>query len=91
MIFIMVMKLAQDLTAALHANGGSELEVVDPETQRTYLVVDAHLHRMAMDALRRQPDREAIAQGIAEMEAGEGIPLEEARRLTREKLLARGP
>jgi predicted transcriptional regulator len=28
--------------------------------------------------LRRQQDREAIAQGIAKMEAGEGIPLDEA-------------
>jgi hypothetical protein len=87
----MVVKLAQDLTDALHANGGSELEVVDPETQRTYLVVDAQVHRMAMEALRRQQDREAIAQGIAEMEAGEGIPLDEARKMTREKLLARRP
>jgi hypothetical protein len=33
--------------------------------------------------------RDAIAQGIAEMEAGEGIPIEKARRLTRERLLAR--
>jgi hypothetical protein len=31
-----------------------------------------------MEALRRQQDREAIAQGIAEMEAGQGKPLDQA-------------
>jgi hypothetical protein len=31
-----------------------------------------------MDALRRQQDRDAIAQGIVEMEAGVGMPLNEA-------------
>ena len=47
------------------------------------------MHRQAMDALRRQQDRDAIAQGIAEMEAGQGIPLADARKLTRDRLLAR--
>jgi hypothetical protein len=37
-----------------------------------------------MDALRRLQDRDAIAQGIAEMDAGEGTSVEEARGLTRD-------
>ena len=74
----MTAKLTKELAAALHATGESELEVVDPDTQRIYFVVDAEIHRKAMDALRRQQDRDAIAQGIAEMEAGEGIALDEA-------------
>lgn len=86
----MTAKLTKDLSAALHATGEGELEVVDPETSRLYLIVDSDTHRQAMDALRRQQDRDAIALGIAEMEAGEGIPVEEARKLTRERLLARG-
>jgi hypothetical protein len=81
-------KLTEELTAALRAHGENELEVVDPQTQRTYLLVDAATHRQAMEALRRQQDRDAIARGIAEMQAGEGIPVEQARRLTRERLLA---
>ncbi|MBW3539818.1 MAG: hypothetical protein KY476_06070 [Planctomycetes bacterium] len=85
----MTAKLTKELTAALLATGAGELEVVDPETQRTYFVVDADIHRQAMDALCRQQDRQAIAQGITEMEAGEGIPVEEARELARERLLAR--
>lgn len=75
---IMTAKLTKELAAALHATGESELEVVDPDTQRLYLVVDAEVHRQAMEALRRQQDRDAIAQGISEMEAGEGISLDEA-------------
>lgn len=45
--------------------------------------------RQPMETLRRQHDREAIAQGIAEMLAGEGVCVDEARRMTRERLLAR--
>lgn len=68
----MTAKLTKELAAALHATGESELEVVDPDTQRLYFVVDAEVHRQAMEALRRQQDRDAIARSIAEMEAGAG-------------------
>ena len=85
----MTAKLTKELAAALHATGDSELEVVDPETGGTYFLVDSDTHRQAMEALRRQQDRDAIAQGIAEMEAGDGISVEDARKLTRESLLAR--
>ena len=85
----MTAKLTKELAAALHATGDSELEVVDPETERTYFLVDSDTHRQAMEALRRQQDRDAIAQGIAEMEAGDGISVEDARNRTRESLLSR--
>jgi hypothetical protein len=74
----MTAKLTKELAAALHATGDHELEVVDPDTSRVYFIVESEMHRQAMNALRRQQDRDAIAQGIAEMEAGQGIPLEEA-------------
>lgn len=82
-------KLSKELADALHATGECQLEVVDPDTNRTYIIVDSEVHRRAMEALRRQQDRDAIAQGIAEMEAGEGISVDEARKFTRERLLAR--
>lgn len=85
----MTAKLTKELAAALHATGDKELEVVDPETARTYFLVDGDTHRRAMEALQRQQDRDAIARGIAETEAGEAIPIEAARKLTRERLLAR--
>ena len=87
----MTAKLTKELAAALHATGDHELEVVDPDTSRVYFIVESEMHRQAMDALRRQQDRDAIAQGIAEMETGQGIPLADARKLTRDRLLARKP
>lgn len=71
-------KLTKELTAALHASGECALEVVDPETSRLYVIVDGETHRQAMDALRRQQDRDAIAQGIAELKVSTGVSLDEA-------------
>jgi hypothetical protein len=85
----MIKKLNKELIAALQASGDDVLEVVDPETLRVYVVVDANVHREAMEALRSQQDRQAIEQGLAELEAGSGMSIDESRRLTRERLLAR--
>ena len=74
----MTAKLSKELAAALHATGNRELEVVDPETQRMYVLVDCETHRRAMEALRRQQDRDAIAEGLAQMAAGQGKPLDDA-------------
>lgn len=86
----MTAKLTKELAAALQATGGNELEVIDPDTERTYFLVDGDIHRRAMDALRRQQDHDAIAQGIAELESGDGLSVENARQLTQERLTARG-
>jgi hypothetical protein len=85
----MTPKLSQELADALNAAGNGELEVVNPNNNRVYFLVDGDIHLRAMDALRRQHERDAIANGIAQMEAGEGISLEEARKQTRERLLSR--
>jgi len=88
----MTPKLDKDLTAAVDASGRKPVEVVHPSTNQTYFVVDGETLRQAMEALRRQhqqEDDDAIAEGIAQMEAGEGISLEEARELSRLRLLAR--
>lgn len=74
----MIAKLTKELAAALNATGECELEVVDPETQRTYFLVDGETHRLAMEALRRQHDRDAIAEGLVQMEGGQGKPLDQA-------------
>ncbi|MCA9202652.1 MAG: hypothetical protein KDA59_06395 [Planctomycetales bacterium] len=74
----MAAKLTPELVSALHATGDGELEVIDPLSNRLYLIVDGETHRRAMEALRRQQDHEAIAEGIAQMEAGEGKPLDRA-------------
>jgi hypothetical protein len=85
----MTTSLSKELLAALHASTDGELEVVDPDTSRVYLIVDSTLHREAMDALRRQQDRDAIARGVSELERGLGISTAEARKQTKERLSAR--
>lgn len=87
----MVNQLTEEQRQALleHPEG---IEVRDEATQKVYILSDASLHRRAMEALRRQrqlEDRDAIAEGIAQMEAGQGMPLDEARQLSRERLLSR--
>jgi predicted transcriptional regulator len=81
----MTAKLNQELTDALRS-AGDALEVIDPTTQRAYVIVDRKIHERAMDALRRQEERQAIAEGLAQMEAGEGKPLDEAFASMRSRL-----
>lgn len=74
----MSIELNKDLLAALHEAGNQGLEVVDPETSRVYVIVDGDTHRRAMEALNREQDRFAIGEGLAQMQAGDGLPLDDA-------------
>ena len=51
----------------------------DTTTNRVYVLVDEQVHRQAMLALKQQQDLEAIRRGVAQMEAGGGIPIQDAR------------
>lgn len=82
----MIAKLTKEQIDALHASRDHELEVIDPDTQKAYVVVEREKHDRAMDALRRQQDREAIAEGISQMEAGLGKPLNQAMQDISERL-----
>lgn len=70
----MVAKLSQELSEALHASGHRQLEVVDPQTQRVYVLCDREMHQH----VKRVLDREAIAEGVRQMESGETQSLNEA-------------
>lgn len=74
----MTVEMTKALAAALQATEERELELIDPETRRRYVLVDSETHLRAMQALRRQQNIEAIKQGIREMEAGLGIPVDQA-------------
>ena len=82
-------KLTNEQAHALHASGHKPVEVVHPGTHATCVVVDGDTHRQALTALRRQQDLDAIQEGIDQMEAGEGIPLDEAFEGIRERLQLR--
>jgi hypothetical protein len=82
----MIAKLTKEQIDALHASSDQELQVIDPDTQKAYVLVEREKHDRAMDALRRQQDREAIAEGISQMEAGLGKPLDQAMNDIRARL-----
>lgn len=82
----MTAKLSKELADALEASGASEIEAVDPISGRVYFIVEGETHRQAMEALRQRQDHDAIGEGIAQMEAGPGKPLDEAFEDIRDRL-----
>lgn len=85
----MTAKLSPELANALHANGNQPLQVVDPTGEHVYFVVDGETHRLAMEALRQREDLKAIQNGVRQMEAGEGVPLDEAFQQIDDALVAK--
>ncbi|MDP7014618.1 MAG: hypothetical protein QGG36_02335 [Pirellulaceae bacterium] len=67
-------KLSPELSAALHQAPTDSLEVVDPDTNRVYLLCDPALQQRAKELL----DTQAIAEGYADVQAGRTQPVDEA-------------
>lgn len=87
-------KLNEELAALIDSQGNHPVEVVHPVTNQTFYVVAGQFYEEALEALRlqrQQADHDAIARGVAEMEAGGGIPLEEARQNTLDRLVISKP
>ena len=82
----MAPKLNKELSDALNASDNGEVQAIDPKTNKVYVVVDGDLHQRAMTALQQQQDWESIQRGIAQADAGESIPLEEADARIRKNL-----
>ena len=85
----MTPKLTEEQSAAIDASKVGSVPVVHPVSNRVYFVVDAEIHKKAMDALHKRETLEAIQAGIDDMEAGNTMSVEESRRLTLEHLLSR--
>ncbi|MEM6692742.1 MAG: hypothetical protein AAF664_25160 [Planctomycetota bacterium] len=84
----MTAKLTPEQASALHA-AGDMLPVLDESTNHVYVVVDLDVHERAMKALREREDLDAIKEGVRQMEAGEGQPLDEAFAEIRAGLVAK--
>lgn len=80
----MTPQLSPELVNALRENSGP-LEVVDPTTDRVYVLCDSDLHQRVRAIL----DHQAIEEGIRQMEAGESQPLSEAFDEIRQNLRSR--
>ena len=81
----MTPKLTDEMRQAILAGNG-QAEIEDDQTDKVYVITDQDTHRQAMEALQRQQDFDAIAEGIADIEAGRVIPFEEVDSRIREKL-----
>ncbi len=73
----------QRIALLLHPDG---VKCEDEQSQRVYIIMEEAIHTKAMDALRRQDDLNAIAEGVADMQAGRGMPVVEADEHLRKRL-----
>jgi hypothetical protein len=72
----MTTRLPPEIRQAIALNP-DVVRLEDEQTHAIYVVVDEDTHRRAMRALRAQEDNDAIAEGLRQMENGEGRPLHE--------------
>ena len=82
----MTPKLSEEQRRVLTAQNGRPVPVEDDQTHKIYVLVDEDLHRRAMQALQEQEDLAAVREGIEQMEAGLGQPLEQADAEIRSEL-----
>ncbi len=82
----MTPKLTNEQSEALH-QAGDEMPILDPSTNKLYVVVEQSVHEQAKAALQRQQKEDllAIQQGIDDMQAGRVMPLEEAHQEIKSK------
>jgi len=82
----MTPKLTNEQSAALHASG-DEMQILDPSTNKFYVVVEQSVHQKAKASmqLRAEEDLAAIQRGIEDVKAGRTTPVEEAFSSIREE------
>ncbi len=73
-----MVKLTDEQRVALQQSPDG-ISCEDTTTNRVYVLVEEQVHRRAMHALKQQQDLEAIRRGIAQMEAGGGLLIQDAR------------
>ena len=81
----MTPELSKEQSDALHSQGQDRLRVVDPKTNRYYVLVEEE----ALSQLEQASAHEAIAQGIADLKAGRVTPAEEVHAQLRSDLRKR--
>ncbi len=74
----MTAKITNEIREAISAGRGQPVCVEDEQTNKVYVLVDQETHQRAMQALKQQEDMAAIQEGIEQMEAGLGQPVDEA-------------
>lgn len=80
---IMPPQLTSEMITAL--NSGGDVRVVHPDTKQEFVLLDADTYDKVMAALAKD-DLVAIEAGIADMEAGRFMSIEESEKRTEETL-----
>lgn len=83
--------LSAEVAEALKITNGEPVCVDVPGFDRRFVVVEQSTYDAAISALRLQQNIELIREGIADVEAGRTIPLDEAMDGIRNTLLLRKP
>ena len=78
----MTPELSKELSDALRQSGADRLSVVDPVSNRVYVLVDAE----TLEALEQKQAQQSIQAGLESMESGRGIPIDDADVLMRQRL-----
>lgn len=84
-----MVKLSEEVAKALMAAKGEAVVVDVPGIDDDFVIVQRSMFVAAMAALEHQRNVELIREGIADMEAGRTIPLDEAMDRIRNALLLR--
>lgn len=84
-LYRMISYLTPEQASALHAAGNAPMQIVDPTTRRVYYVIDSGL----LSELERRSDLDAIREGVADMQAGRSVPIDQARTTDRALLVER--
>ena len=82
----MALRISEEQRRALCNRPEGPIEVEDEHTRRQYVLVERQWHERAVRALQHEEDLAAIRSGIADMEAGRVIPLDEVDARLRSKL-----
>ncbi|MFO1004025.1 MAG: hypothetical protein U0936_27220 [Planctomycetaceae bacterium] len=81
-----MVKLSEEVAEALKAANGEALSVEVPGPDRRFVVVEQSEYDAAMEALALQRNLELIREGVADVEAGRVMPLDEAMERIRREL-----
>ena len=82
-------KLTPEQSKALHL-AGDVLPILDPETNKLYVVIEKSMHEQARSAFdRQQADIAAIKEGVEQFKSGKVMTIEEAQQKIRGEFKSR--
>lgn len=79
-------KLTPEQAAALHQATGEPMPIIDPTTNEVCFIVSQNFTVRAMEAMEIQETLSELQESVAQMNAGNTVPHEQAITQMRERL-----